>query len=431
MPEQIHLMPHQQAALDATSNYKRCAYFHAMGLGKTYTGSEKLMSFGLQKNLIVCQLSKVSDWVEHMKRYYDVKVYDLTGTRQIRGQSPDKMFALEFERCVGVINYDRLWRRPNILNIKGMGVIFDESSMLKHEKAKRTKAVLKMDFAAVVLLSGTPMGGKYEQLLAQYKLLGWRITKQMFYDRYVIFREMPVQHFMFPVQIIVGYKHVDELKTKLRALGCQFLRTEDVIDLPEQNFQTICVPMTREYKEFVTKYIVEIDGKEMVGDNPLTRLNYCRMLCGSYNSAKLKVVEDLLESTEERMVIFYAFRRDFDELKALCDRLDKPVSVVNGDVHDLANYENKDNAVVLCQHQAAAKGLNLQKACRMIVFDPTTQGEDHMQMLKRIHRIGQTRPCFYYLLNVKGSVEEDIYRALERKEDYTLDLFKQEYPLVG
>ena len=186
--------------------------------------------------------------------------------------------------------------------------------------------------------------------------------------------------------------------------------------------------MTREYKEFVTKYIVEVDGKEMVGDNPLTRLNYCRMLCGSYNKDKLKVVEDLLESTEERMVIFYAFRRDFDELKALCDRLDKPVSVVNGDTHDLANYESKDNAVVLCQHQAAAKGLNLQKACRMIVFDPTTQGEDHMQMLKRIHRIGQTRPCFYYLLNVKGSVEEDIYRALERKEDYTLDLFNQEHP---
>ena len=54
-----------------------------------------------------------------------------------------------------------------------------------------------------------------------------------------------------------------------------------------------------------------------------------------------------------------------------------------------------------------------------------------MQMLKRIHRIGQTRPCFYYLLSVKGSVEEDIYRALEKKEDYTLDLFKQDYPLAS
>ena len=386
------------------------------------------MSFNLDKNLIVCQLSKVGDWVEHMRRYYDVAVYDLTSSRKIRGLKPEDMFELDFNRCVGVINYDRLWRRPNLLKLKGMGVIFDESSMLKHEKAKRTQAVLKMDFAGVVLLSGTPIGGKYEQLLAQCRLLGWKISKQLFYDRFVIFREMPVQHLMFPIQIIVGYKHVPELKAKLRELGCQFLRTEEVVDLPEQNFQTINVPMTREYKDFVAKYIVEVDGKEMVGDNPLTRLSYCRMLCGSYNDAKLKVTEDLLESTEERVVVFYAFRRDFEALKALCERLDKPIAVVNGDTHDLENYEKEANCVVLCQHQAAAKGLNLQKACRMIVFDPTTQGEDHMQMLKRIHRIGQTRPCFYYFLSVKGSVEEDIYRALERKEDYTLDLFNQDHP---
>lgn len=386
------------------------------------------MSFNAKRNLIVCQLSKVGDWVEHMKRYYDVPVYDLSTTKRLRGKTQTELFELELDRCVGVINYDRLWRRPQITSMKKMAVIFDESSMLKHEKAKRTQAILKMDFSAVVLLSGTPMGGKYEQLIAQCRLLGWKISKQLFYDRFVIFREMPVQHLMFPIQIIVGYKHVPELKAKLRELGCQFLRTEDVVDLPEQNFQTIEVPMTRDYKDFVTKYIVEVDGKEMVGDNPLTRLSYCRMLCGSYNTDKLKATEDLLESTEERMVIFYAFRRDFDQLKALCDRLGKPVSVVNGDTKDLSAYDENDNAVVLCQHQAAAKGLNLQKACRMIVFNPTTQGEDHMQMLKRIHRIGQTRPCFYYFLCVKGSVEEDIYRALERKEDYTLELFNQEHP---
>ena len=98
MTEQIHLLPHQRKALEETKSYRRCAYYHAMGLGKTYTGSEKLMSFNLKKNLIVCQLSKVGDWVEHMRRYYDVTVYDLTQTRQVRGKKPEEMFELDFER---------------------------------------------------------------------------------------------------------------------------------------------------------------------------------------------------------------------------------------------------------------------------------------------------------------------------------------------
>ena len=46
-----------------------------------------------------------------------------------------------------------------------------------------------------------------------------------------------------------------------------------------------------------------------------------------------------------------------------------------------------------------------------------------MQAIKRIHRIGQERPCFYYRFKVENSIEEDIYEALERGEDYTNELF--------
>lgn len=423
--QELTLMEHQKRALDAVSEYRRCAFYHSMGLGKTFTGSEKLMSFNTKRNLIVCQLSKVGDWCEHMTKYYDIKVFDLTKNKNIDA------FAKCHERCVGVINYDRIWRRPKITTMQGLSVIFDESSMLKHERAKRTLAVLRMQFDGVVLLSGTPIGGKYEQLIAQCRLLGWKVPKSVFFDRFVITREMPLQRFNFPIQLIVGYKNIDKLKAKLHDIGCHFLRTEDVIDLPEQVMQTIEVPNTKAYNTFMAKFIVDVGDKEMIGETPLSRLIHARELCGSYNEHKLKVVEDLLESTEDRVVIFYSFQRDYDKLKQLCEKLGKPVSTVNGKERDLSAYTVHPNAVVLCQHQAAAKGLNLQNANRLIVFDPTTQGEDHMQMLKRIHRIGQTRTCFYYFLCVKSSVEQEIYRALERKEDYTLDLFKQDHPNQG
>ena len=46
-----------------------------------------------------------------------------------------------------------------------------------------------------------------------------------------------------------------------------------------------------------------------------------------------------------------------------------------------------------------------------------------MQSQKRIHRIGQGQPCFYYQLICKGSIEQDIYKALERGVDFTDKLF--------
>ena len=61
----ISLFPHQQEALQETKDFDNIAVYHDMGLGKTFTGSEMMKRFGCKVNLIVCQKSKVQDWVEH------------------------------------------------------------------------------------------------------------------------------------------------------------------------------------------------------------------------------------------------------------------------------------------------------------------------------------------------------------------------------
>ena len=71
-------------------------------------------------------------------------------------------------------------------------------------------------------------------------------------------------------------------------------------------------------------------------------------------------------------------------------------------------------------------GLNLQMANRIIYFTPPLSSELFEQSKKRIHRINQTRPCFYYLLTCKGSVEERIYKTLAERRNYTNALFEME-----
>lgn len=57
----MKLYEHQKQALTETKNFNKVAYYHDMGLGKTFTGSEKMLSFNTKINLIVCQKSKINE----------------------------------------------------------------------------------------------------------------------------------------------------------------------------------------------------------------------------------------------------------------------------------------------------------------------------------------------------------------------------------
>ena len=140
---------------------------------------------------------------------------------------------------------------------------------------------------------------------------------------------------------------------------------------------------------------------------------------------KMNAFRDLLESTEDRLIVFYNFKEEVKRLTTICEQSERPVSVVSGPKNDLAAYENCDNSVTFIQYQAGAMGLNLQKANKIVYFTPTTWSELFEQSKKRIHRIGQDRPCFYYLLICKNTTEARIYETLEMRRDFTEALFEE------
>ena len=427
----ISLYPHQRDALKITENQNRVAFYHDMGLGKTFTGSYKLMDLDARVNLVICQKSKLQDWLNHFELYSDTwrnhnLIYDLTdknGLGAFLNVVQDHGYT---QRIIGVINYDLVWRRPQLLQLEKFTLLLDESSLITNEQAKRSRFILKLNALNVILLSGTPTGGKYELLWSQMHLLGWKISKQMYWNQYIETHYEDVNG--FPLLIVDGYKNVNRLKKKMRDHGCHFLKTDEVVDLPEQVNQKSYVMPSKEYLKFKKDRIITIDDTELVGDTTLTKLLYERQLCGQYSQGKLKAFVDLIQSTNERVIVFYNFWEELHKMQqALMDEdfmITNRFSVVNGKIRALQNYEQKEDSITFIQYQAGAYGLNLQKACRIIYFTPPLSSELFEQSKKRIHRIGQKSTCFYYYLICRGSVEEKIYEVLKQRKDYTEQLFE-------
>lgn len=398
-----------------------------LGLGKTFTGAEKMMKLGRCANLVICQKSKIQDWKEHFRKYYpDVLQFDLTNKKYLDGFL--HLCSLNMV-SVGFINYELAWRRPELLNLRDFTLLLDESSLIQNRKAKQTKFVLKLQPANVILLSGTPTAGKYENLWTQLHLLGWGISESAYNAEFVNWKTQKIGWREPKIIRVVDkenpYKNVERLKMKMREYGAQFLKTEECLELPEQTFIEVNVSKPPKYTMFMKDSYLKVDGFELVGDTSLTKRVYARQLCGMFSEEKFQAFRELVESTNDRLIVFYNFNLELLKLDLICKELNRPVSVINGGRKDLEAYENESDAVTLVQYQAGAMGLNLQKANKVIYYTLPERSELFEQSKKRIHRIGQENRCFYYVMLCKNTIEENIYATLKMRKDFTDELFRE------
>lgn len=431
----VQLYDSQLEVLSECGSTPNAGLYLGCGAGKTFVGSEKLVSYDTPWNLLICQKSKVKDWVKHFETYYpQLTVTDLTKL--------GKIGLGNLRPGILVINYELAFRRPILLTLRNFSLMLDESSLIQNMKAKRTKFILKMKPDHVVLLSGTPVSGgqldkdegliygKYENLLSQVNLLGWKISKKAYWDRYINWEVR--QYGEVRVNEVVGYKNIRELNSKLKALGCVFRRTEDMVDLPAYDDQTIYVSRIPEYNKMVRNGIVEIEGDKLIGDLPITKMLRLRQICGHYTKEKCSALADLLDSLEnERVVIFYNFNDELAAIKGVIDD-SRPVFEMNGtnkswdeDVWKRIQYSN---AVVLCQYQAGSYAHNMQAARYLINFSVTNSAEMYEQSRGRIRRNGQkAERVMYYHLVVKGSIEEKELANVKAGLDYTLEDYERDY----
>lgn len=110
----------------------------------------------------------------------------------------------------------------------------------------------------------------------------------------------------FKREVITGYKHTEHLKKKLASYGCIFMKTSEVLELPEQTEQKIFFKSTQAYKYFTKNSYLLFDTLnyckfddsdsenenpciELVGDNSLTKCYMPGSYAGSGTRKNWKV----------------------------------------------------------------------------------------------------------------------------------------------
>ena len=110
----------------------------------------------------------------------------------------------------------------------------------------------------------------------------------------------------------------------------------------------------------------------------------------------------------------------------LCDKKKRHYSIYDGSHKDLTNWNKYEDSIAIVNIQAGSAGLNdFIKTNIAIWFSYPENYIDFVQSKGRLDRIGQTKQPVFYFLEIAGSVEQQVFKALAEGHDFDLRLFEK------
>ena len=426
-----------------------------MGCGKTLTaiaiaGAGYQMG-KVERLLIVAPTSVVAVWPKELQEYAKFKYTckTLLGEKKQRLKQIDDLIKFPFKALkVAVINYESTWRPEILEKLKEFDadmVIADESQRIKTYDAAQSKAMHELGDQAryKLILSGTPVQTAAIDIWSQYRFL----DKTVFGDNFFKFRGRYAIMGGYGNKKIVGYKDLEGLIKKEHSIAFRVTKDE-ALDLPEQTFETRKIQFNQKEKNLYERIkkdsYAELDGGgHITATTVLTRLLRLQQLAGGFlvqddaqkpqlvSRAKLDALADIIEDyvigSGKKLVIFARF---IAEVKAIMELADKVLPkelkqvAIYGDIKkedrgDIVKQFQEDPKTVLFigQIDTAGTGITLTAADTCVYYSKNFNYATYSQSLSRIHRIGQRNCCTYIDLEIEGTIDELISKALSRKED--------------
>lgn len=430
---------HQVAAFHFAFRRDASMLAMSMGTGKSLVTIQLLENWRCRRVLILCPVAVRGVWRREFSKHavndWHVTVLE-NGTvakKVAKAEQEMNLAGARGQMWVLVVNYETakcdafaVWSMKHQWD----ALVCDESHRCKSATSQTSKYVAEVskDAKRRLALTGTPMAHSPLDLFGQFRFL----DRGVFGDSYHRFRNMFAISGPFGADHIVGFKNQDEMARRMSLITYQV--GADVLDLPEATHAEIPVklePATRKvYDSLETELIAQVGDGEITAANGLVKLLRCQQITGGHarlddgsdntiSTEKADALSDLLEDLNEPVVVACQFRHDLKMVEQVATKLKRTYGEVSGSRKDLTEHSTMPEGIDVLGLQTASGGvgIDLTRSRVMVIFSPGFNLGQHEQLLARINRPGQTKPVVFYYLIAEDSVDEVVYKSLQKKRD--------------
>ena len=425
---------YQEYATKFIEENEESAVFLECGLGKsviTLTAIKNLMARGKVSRVLVVAPLRVgkTTWPEEIGKWDHLA--GLTYAVAI-GSVTERLSAVKAKADITIINRENVeW----LIDKSGMPfdydmLVIDELSSFKSFKAKRFKALLKVrpQITRVVGLTGTPSSNGLMDLWAEFRLLDLGERLGRYITRYRLAYFTPDKR---NAQVVFSYKPLpgaeERIYDKIDDITIS-MRASDYLKLPSLVMNMVVVEMGDKEKEIYDNLcddmVVSLGESEIDAVNAASLSNKLLQMANGavygeeqsvhhIHDEKLNALEDLIESANGKPVLVaYWFKHDLARIKAKFPF----VREIKTDA-DIRAWNRGEIEVGVIHPASAGHGLNLQTGgSTLIWFGLTWSLELYQQTNARLYRQGQKNTVVIHHIVTKGTIDERVLKALEKKE---------------
>ncbi|MBQ9169939.1 MAG: DEAD/DEAH box helicase [Bacteroidaceae bacterium] len=435
----MKLYPYQKEGVRFAIKAGKAIIADEMGLGKTVQAiccAEIYLREKMAESvLIVCPNSLKYQWKGEIERW--------TKGREaliIEGYASRRLELYKASAPYKIVSYQSLANDIKSLSrIATDLLIMDEVQRLKNWHTQLAQAVRRIDSHYSVLLSGTPLENKLDELVSIVQLADPYCLAPLYRFRY--------DHIVTDTSgKAIGYKNLGDIRDKLKDTLIRRTKQSVQLQLPKRTDQFLLVPMTPEQTsrhEELRGAVARLASKwqrtgslsEEERRRLLLMLGQMRMLADSTFvidqnqesrhdvkvSEVMNILCDALEGSEAKIVVFSEWERMARLVATELDARGIRYEFLHGDVpakkrDELINrFQNDADCRIFLSTDAGSTGLNLQVASILINLDLPWNPAVLEQRVGRIYRIGQEMPVQVLSLVSKGSIEESMIERLRFK----------------
>lgn len=377
--------------------------------------------------LVAAPSSVVFNWHDELRRFAPtLRVVEYTGNARERAAKQSLLAGAD----VVLTSYPMLRNDIGVLSRLSFAIaVYDEAHAFRNNTSMLYQAVLKIHADFPIALTGTPMVNALDELWTLMSVLNPALLGD-----YETFQN----HFIHPINVNLQDEHTAILRKLVAPYFLRRLRGDVLDSLPERQDEQVWCDMTEAqaalYEEEQSKMRNLLMDAEQANNRivvlaAITRLR--RLACSPWleqkegDSGKVQEVFDRLEElrdTDHKVLLFSEFTSFLDVIAKEMEKRGWTYDLLTGQSRDRESIVKHFQQTPSCQFflvslKAGGEGLNLTEADYVFLLDPWWNHAAEEQAIARAHRSGQRRSVMVYRFITRGSLEEQILKVQDRKDD--------------